>query len=82
MEMKYVMIDGKGPISFIVPKHSDMIPHGVITSSGFFRIKTYPDRKPSIETYGYSHSLKTLALPYAPSPEDARVLEVYFGLKG
>lgn len=78
MEMKYVILDKKGPIAFIVPKHSDMVVHGSITSAGFFRIKI--NKKASVETYGYSHSLKTMNLPYTPSPEDARILEVYFGI--
>lgn len=69
-ELKYVMIGGVMPICFVAQKHKEMEAHGNITSAAFFKVSNG-----RIETYG-----KSVSLNLGPAPDDAKILEHFFGL--
>ena len=69
-ELKYVMIEGSFPILFISQHHKSMKVHGNITSAAFWKVVNG-----KVETYGRSTSLDM-----GPQPDDARILEHFFGL--
>jgi hypothetical protein len=92
VELKYIMLtDGTGtkrvPILFFEPlTHSGMYQaaglgeetrHLRLASAGFVRVAAE-----KVETYGISESLKSLRLPHAPLPDDAKVIALYNHLHG